>query len=97
MPVAQAKGKNAAKIVSVNQLGIRSDKASPAPATIMSNGKIEIERKCTMHPRDIFTQPKFHAGPDHHMAGVKTELTLSNGCAKKRTIGGPDGSILKQY
>ena len=56
MPVAQANGKNAAKMASVNQLGMRSDKASPAPAMIMRMGKIEIERKCIINPQDVPAQ-----------------------------------------
>jgi len=34
-------------------LGMRSDRASPAPAMIMRNGKIEIDRKCIMNSQDV--------------------------------------------
>jgi hypothetical protein len=46
MPVAHAIGKNVNAIAIVSQLGIRNDRASPAPAIIMRIGKSEIERKC---------------------------------------------------
>ena len=58
MPVAKANGKNAMNIVSVSQLGMRSDRASLAPAKIMRSGKTEIERKFIMCPQAIFAQPK---------------------------------------
>jgi hypothetical protein len=67
-------------------LGMRSDKASLAPAIIMRSGKTEIERKCIMSPQDNFTQMESCARPNHHMLGVKTELTLSK-CRAKKTIG----------
>jgi hypothetical protein len=85
--VAKANGKNAVKMVSVSQFGMRSDKASPAPAMIMRSGKTEIERKCIIYPQDIFVKMEKCACLDHHTPGVKTELTLSNACRKKRTIG----------
>jgi hypothetical protein len=58
---------------------------------------MEIERKCIMSAQDVTAQLESCARNNHHMPGVKTELTLSNRCIKKNHRDRPDGSILKQH